>query len=102
MNPQISGLGKKKKKEGKKKKKKEKGEREEFGAHVLQVDGRDFVHILKAHDPQVDSRDFVLYRGAAVGSGHIKIYCQLWAVARSASKASRVAGNGCLMPSSQY
>ena len=46
---------------------------------VLQVDSRDFVHILKAHDLQVDSRDFVLHSSGRPSrrGGHIKIYCQL-------------------------
>ena len=52
--------GQERKKKGEKKKKKEKGEREGALAHVLQVDSRDFVHVLKAHDLQVDSRDVVL------------------------------------------
>ena len=64
---QISGLGLGEKKRGggnkeerRREKGKKKGEREGALAHVLQVDSRDFVHVLKAHDLQVDSRDVVL------------------------------------------
>ena len=67
ISGQLSGLGVEKEKKRGEKKKKRRREKGRSLAHVLQVDSRDFVHILKAHVLQVDSRDVVPQRRTAAG-----------------------------------